>query len=175
VRGTVLVRLPGQRGFTPLEQAESLPVGSLVDTRRGRVRIVSADTPGGGTRSAEFYAGLFRLLQGRRPGAYTEVRLAGRLDCGNARRNRGTAGASARGKRGRLVWGSGKGRHRSTGRNSTASVRGTTWLVWDRCDGSTLTRVKSGRVAVRDFVTKRTVPLKAGQSYVAGPRARARR
>jgi hypothetical protein len=36
----------------------------------------------------------------------------------------------------------------------------------DRCDG-TLTAVKRGRVAVRDFRRKRTVVVRAGKSYLA--------
>jgi len=47
---------------------------------------------------------------------------------------------------------------------------GTTWLVADRCDGSTLTRVRSGKVRVRDFVKHKTVTVRKGHSYVAKPR-----
>jgi hypothetical protein len=45
-------------------------------------------------------------------------------------------------------------------------VRGTTWFVSDRCDG-TLTRVTSGSVAVRDLHTGRTVVVHAGQLHLA--------
>jgi hypothetical protein len=45
-------------------------------------------------------------------------------------------------------------------------VRGTVWEIEDRCDG-TLTRVKRGKVAVRDFRRKKTVIVKAGKSYLA--------
>jgi hypothetical protein len=38
--------------------------------------------------------------------------------------------------------------------------------VEDRCNG-TLTRVKKGKVAVRDFVRKRTVIVRAGKQYLA--------
>ncbi len=41
-------------------------------------------------------------------------------------------------------------------------MRGTWWLVEDRCDG-TLTRVRQGRVDVRDFRLKRTIKLRAGK------------
>jgi len=48
-------------------------------------------------------------------------------------------------------------------------VRGTIWLTRDTCDG-TLTIVKRGVVAVRDQVRKKTVTVKAGQTYFArGP------
>jgi hypothetical protein len=36
----------------------------------------------------------------------------------------------------------------------------------DRCDG-TLTRVRRGRVDVRDFTRRRTIRLRAGRSYLA--------
>jgi len=42
--------------------------------------------------------------------------------------------------------------------------------VTDRCDG-TLTTVRRGRVAVRDFKRRKNVSVRAGKSY----RARARR
>jgi ferric-dicitrate binding protein FerR (iron transport regulator) len=46
------------------------------------------------------------------------------------------------------------------------TVRGTTWYVADRCDG-TLTRVTAGSVAVRDLHRHRTVIVHAGHRYLA--------
>jgi hypothetical protein len=48
-------------------------------------------------------------------------------------------------------------------------VRGTIWLTEDRCDG-TLTRVRRGRVVVRDFELGRKVVLTRGESYLARAR-----
>ena len=62
-----------------------------------------------------------------------------------------------------------RGRYRTRGRHSAATVRGTTWTVEDRCDG-TLTTVKRGSVAVRDFRLKKTITVKAGKSYLAAAR-----
>jgi hypothetical protein len=45
-------------------------------------------------------------------------------------------------------------------------VRGTVWATVDRCDG-TLTRVKEGKVLVRDLRRKRSVLVGAGRSYLA--------
>ena len=59
-----------------------------------------------------------------------------------------------------------KGRFRTRGRHSAATVRGTVWITADRCDG-TLTQVKRGKVAVRDLRRKRTITLTAGKSYLA--------
>ena len=42
VSGTVLVKRPGSRRFVPLSQLVSVPVGSQVDTRKGRVELTSA-------------------------------------------------------------------------------------------------------------------------------------
>jgi hypothetical protein len=67
----------------------------------------------------------------------------------------------------RRLWG--KDRHarfRTTGRDSVAAVRGTVWATTDRCNG-TVTRVKQGKVLVRDLRRKRSVLLRAGESYLA--------
>src|SRR4029079_5259424 len=74
----------------------------------------------------------------------------------------------------RHLWGEGKGAFRTVGRFSSATVRGTTWLTDDRCDG-TLTRVTAGKIGVRDFVLRKTIVLKKGKSYLAKPRAKAAR
>jgi hypothetical protein len=64
------------------------------------------------------------------------------------------------------LWGSGKGKFRTNGKYSSATVRGTIWLVQDRCEG-TFTKVTRGTVQVRDFKRKKTVTVKAGHSYLA--------
>jgi ferric-dicitrate binding protein FerR (iron transport regulator) len=64
------------------------------------------------------------------------------------------------------LWGNGKGKFRTSGKYSSATVRGTIWLVEDRCDG-TLTTVKRGTVRVFDRRRKKTVTVKAPHSYLA--------
>ena len=64
------------------------------------------------------------------------------------------------------MWGDGKGKFRTKGQFSSATVRGTRWVVIDRCDG-TLTRVVRGSVTVRDVVRKKTVVVRAGKQYLA--------
>jgi hypothetical protein len=64
------------------------------------------------------------------------------------------------------LWGSGKGKFRTNGKYSAATVRGTIWLVEDRCEG-TFTKVRRGTVRVRDFRRKKTVTVKAGHTYLA--------
>ena len=63
-------------------------------------------------------------------------------------------------------WGDGKGTFRTKGQYSAATVRGTKWLVQDRCD-STTTKVASGVVSVRDSVKHKTEIVRAGHRYVA--------
>jgi len=115
----------------------------------------------GRKQKAWFYDGLFKFGQsrGRRP--LTTLSLTAKLSCGKSN----SAYTAAKRNRRRL-WGDGKGRFRTKGSFSSATVRGTKWLTEDRCNG-TLTRVKKGTVTVRDFARKRTVILRAGQRYLA--------
>ena len=58
-----------------------------------------------------------------------------------------------------------------TGLRSSATVRGTYWLVEDRCDG-TYTRVRQGTVDVRDFRLRKTDPAAGRQALRATSRRR---
>ena len=66
------------------------------------------------------------------------------------------------------------GRFRTRGRYSAGTVRGTVWDTSDRCDG-TLTVVRRGSVRVQDFSKRRTITVRAGQSYLARATRRRRR
>ena len=77
---------------------------------------------------------------------------------------------SANSKPIRALWGSAHGNFRTTGKYAAATVRGTIWLVEDRCDG-TLTQVVEGVVDVFDVTKRKTVTVNAGSSYLAAPRA----
>jgi CSLREA domain-containing protein len=161
-RGTVKVRLPGSSRFVDLGDALQLPVGTIVDALKGRVTLVAA-----GGQEATFYAGIFKIGQGRGARPLTTLTLVEKLSCP---RGRGASTAAKRKKKRRL-WGNGSGKFRTRGKHSAATVVGTKWLVEDRCT-STLTRVTRGRVKVRDFVKKRTVTVRAGKKYVAKARKR---
>ena len=50
-----------------------------------------------------------------------------------------------------------------------ATVRGTSWLTEVRCEG-TYVEVREGVVDVRDLIRKRTIQVRAGQSYLARAR-----
>jgi uncharacterized repeat protein (TIGR01451 family) len=66
----------------------------------------------------------------------------------------------------RSLWANGHGHYRTKGKYSSATVSGTYWYTRDTCDG-TLTKVKRGRVQVRDFVKNKTVFVTAGHEYFA--------
>jgi DNA-binding beta-propeller fold protein YncE len=164
VSGRIRVRLPGEERFARLEDIEELPIGSTIDARRGRVELTTVRSRRGSLQNGVFYAGVFKVRQRARDRFITELVLRGRIGpC-----PRGSQASIARVSRRRL-WGGGRGRFRSRGRYSSAAVRGTRWLVEDRCDG-TLTRVREGTVTVRDFVRKKKIVLKRGQRYLARPR-----
>jgi hypothetical protein len=160
--GTVKIKRPGKKGFTTLKAGEQIPVGTTVDTTKGRVTLVTA-AKGGGTAQADFYDGVFKIAQAK-GSTLTTLTLVDRLACGA-----GKANAAAKKKRKRRLWGDGAGRFRTKGKHSAATVVGTRWLVEDTCT-TTLTRVARGRVSVRDFAKKKTVIVKAGKKYVARAR-----
>jgi hypothetical protein len=165
VEGRVKVKLPGSRRYVDLSQAQQLPVGTSVDARNGTVELKAAGN--GGT--AKFFDGLFKLsgqTKGRRP--LTTLTLTERLSCPKSAKR---ASAAAAKKKSRKLWGDGKGAFRTKGRHSAATVRGTKWLVTDRCT-TTTTRVTQGAVTVRDFARKRKVVVRAGESYTARAKRR---
>jgi hypothetical protein len=191
VSGQVFVKLPGSgrarqatgpaKGFVPLTGPQQIPVGSQVDTKKGRVALTSAATTAGTkTQSADFYQGIFQVKQAlpkkkpKKPTALTtDLVMKGQIarsQCAPLKGARAAAEAARKKKGPKAVlgklWGSGKGKFRTNGKYSAATVRGTIWLVQDRCDG-TLTKVTRGTVQVRDFRRKKTVTVKAGHTYLA--------
>jgi hypothetical protein len=188
VSGKVLVRLPltakaGEKK-SDLDRVDGLtqglPVGSKVDTRRGTINMKSVRGGRGSKyQSGKFSGSVFTVVQqGRGRGrGLTTLRLkpADRRRCiVGSSASRSSAGgpvantSARRRRRGllRRLRGRGNGKFRTRGRYSSASVIGTVWETLDLCEG-TLVRVKEGRVKVRDFKKKKTVHVKAGQSYLA--------
>jgi hypothetical protein len=160
--GSVVVRLPGAASPVALHAVTSVPVGTMVDTRNGAVTLTTA-LPGGATQGATVHGGLFQVRQSASGHGMTELVLRGRKpSCATAR------AAAVTGRRPpRQLWASDhNGRFRTRGSNAVATVRGTSWYMADRCDG-TYTRVKHGSVKVRELHTGRTVVLHAGQSHLA--------
>ena len=170
-RGAVRVRRPGHSTFVPLESGSELPIGAEVDARRGGVTLTAA-LPSGETQTGRFGGGRFVIRQTER--GRVDLHLRGRA-CPRRSVAHGSAVAQASRKRRRSrsrrrLWGRDKGgRFRTHGRHSHATVRGTRWVVADRCDG-TLTRVTEGSVVVRDKVRRKRVIVRVGERYLARPR-----
>ena len=162
--GTVLVQVPGATHPAALADSVSVPVGSLLDARAGTVKLGAA-LPGGTSQTGTFHGGRFEVRQPTGGHGMTELVLRGALPTcptGGAR-----AAAVTHRRPPRSLWGhDSHGHFRTRASNSVITVRGTTWFVSDRCEG-TLTRVTSGSVAVRDLHTGRTVVVRAGQRYLA--------
>ncbi len=197
VSGSVFFRLPpaggprsgpgarssqAARRARPLRGAALLPVGTVLDTTAGRVAVTSHQTTTGGRKnvqSSNFYAGIFQIRQRRARNAVADITLrspsAAVYDrvCGTgASASRAPSAGAAQRRSSRVVsrlWGNGRGRFRTRGRHSAATVRGTIWLTQNRCDG-TRTEVRQGSVRVRDNAARRTVTVRAGGSYLARAR-----
>ena len=118
-------------------------------------------------RSRWFYDGVFKVGQTRASSRSPNLTLAEPLELpeGASGRRRGGQEEEAR-----KLWGEGTGNVPHHGQFSSATVRGTRWLVIDRC-GGTLTRVTEGTVAVRDFVKRKTRP-RQGRQAVPGAQAK---
>jgi len=162
--GTVVLRLPDATSRVPLDGASSIPVGAILDTRKGVVDLTTA-LPGGATQDATVHGGLFQVRQAASGNGMTELVLRGpKPSCA---KGKARAAATSGRRPPRRLWASDyHGRFRTRGSNAVATVRGTSWFMSDRC-GGTYTRVKQGTVAVRELRTGRTIVLKAGQSHLA--------
>jgi hypothetical protein len=185
VSGDVFVKLPAgaaraaqakaPTGFVRLQGAETIPVGSTLDTAKGRVRLRTASDTRKHVQTADFFRGRFVVRQVRKPRGkarkrstklITELRLNGSSFSKACRAGKASISAKRSKKRVRRLFGDGKGSFRTRGRNAAATVRGTRWGVQDRCDG-TLVAVQRGRVEVRDLVKHKTVFVRAGHTYLA--------
>jgi hypothetical protein len=169
--GTVLVQAPGGQ-FVPLAGTQSIPVGSLVDTTKGVVRLTAAASGAKKTRTGSFGGGVFRFTQKREKVGRKRL-LTARLGLrgGNfgACKTRSAEGGVARRRVVRYLKAKASGRFSVIGKYSKGVERGTRWTTSDTC-GGTLTKVQQGKVEVFDFGKRKTVVVKAGRSYLARPR-----
>jgi hypothetical protein len=173
-KGTVLVKLPAgsggagkASGFVPLAAAGGqIPIGSTLDTTRGTVLLSSAVDASGKAQDGHFSQGLFTVLQSRKNPLTTLAMTGSGLNACSRLPRGGAPKAVAARKRSRSLFSNVKGHFRTRGRNSTATVRGTRYLVKDTCKG-TLTKVQAGTVMVRDLTLRRNEVVKAGHSYLA--------
>ncbi len=164
--GKVLVKTPGTKNFVLIDDGQQVPVGTIVDVRKGRVTLIAADGKGG-LANAVFYGGMFKLGQTKAKVPVTVLSLVEKLTGCKAK---GKASIAKKKKvKKRRLWGDGKGKFQTKGKHSAATVVGTKWMVEDRCT-STLTRVARGKVKVKDFGKHKTVLVKAGKKYIARAR-----
>jgi hypothetical protein len=163
--------------FIPLTEARQIPFGSTLDTSAGVVKVTTATTASskGKVQFGDFGAGLFKLLQTRKQKGLTELNIvdnhpARQLCATVGKGKKASIAARAAGHPSQKVLGrltaNSHGHFVGRGQYSSATVRGTTWGVQNRCDG-TLTRVVRGTLSVRDFRKRRTITLFTGQTYLA--------
>ncbi len=191
--GTIRIRRPGTKAFVLLDDAESIALGTEVDSRKGTVAIFFVTTKAGKTASASIGQGRVLVTQppeidrGQRPGRLT---LSGPLAGCKAKRISGRSRAVRRAAgsvvahaartdappAGRRIKVRAKGRIKTQGRYGSAIVRGTRWIMVDRCASNpspgTFVSVQEGVVAVRDFRLRKTINVHRGERYLARPRRR---
>jgi Thrombospondin type 3 repeat len=194
VRGEVFVKLPGAAraardgggrtaraaredpGFVPLKGVASLPVGSVVDARKGSLQLQSAANSRAAadrrrtTQQARLAAGIFRIRQARlRRKRELSRRIPTDLQLVSAATAERACARSTRKRPLRAIVRSltisGKGFYRALGGASVATSQNGTWITTDRCDG-TLTEVGRGKVRVRDPRRHRTVTVRAGRGFL---------
>jgi hypothetical protein len=166
-------------GFVPLKGAVNVPIGATVDAKKGTLAVTAAANRLGKTQTSNFYAGIFQVkqtLSKKKPVAKSSTLTTDLILKGASPSTCKSRAAAARISKKKSkkpskkvlgdLWGDGKGKYRTVGKHSAATVRGTKWLTRDRCDG-TLTKVVRGIVSVRDFTRKKTIKVRAGHSYLA--------
>jgi hypothetical protein len=181
VSGNVRVRLPGTSTYLPLGPEVQIPLGSVVDTRSGTVRLFASSTASAGrvpagmgperaaggddVASGVFKGGVFRVGQLPSAGVLTYLTILG----GDFSRCRRSGDLPPRGAV-RKLSGEADGEFRTRGRFAFATATTltilTSWTTVDQCNG-TLTKVADGEITVRDLVRRRTVHLDAGERYLA--------
>ena len=161
--------------FVPLKGVASLPVGAIVDSRKGRLQVTAAAEFGraGTDQQATVAAGIFQIRQQRarrrrhRRPATTDLVLmtpkgAARGCAANPRRPPRQVVRT-------LSASTSKGLFRTFGGASVTTVRKGRWRTSDQCIG-TLTEVGSGRAVVFNRVTGHLVTVRAGQGLLVHSR-----
>jgi hypothetical protein len=194
VSGTVYVKLPASTpaysadatvaaatkglGFVPLTVARQLPVGTMVDARRGTLDMFAAGVPGGKLQSARMAGAVFSVAQGAKgptkalttlslledafPGAPSFKRTCGAHASADVAFTDPIATIAVNRRVLQTLRVRAAGRFRTRGRFAAATVRGTGWDMIDRCDG-TLTVVHKGTVVVTNFRNVKAISVQAGK------------
>jgi len=188
VSGLVLVKVNGQ--FIPLTELTQIPKNTVINALHGTLSLTSAagspspahDAAAKGkkhktkTQQGTFGGAIFKISQttaGAGRGLVTlaivENAFKGAPSYAICKAHKALEATAASSKTLQLLHASAKGKFRTKGRYSAATVLGTKWTVADRCDG-TLTHDITDSVKVTDFVHHKTIVLHAGQSYLAKAR-----
>ena len=117
-------------------------MGAELDATNGHVRVRTAAGTGKPLNDGIFWAGRFVISQPAGARGFTNLKLTGG-DFGACASSAVASGASSPAQR--KLWGKGDGKFNTKGTHGSASVRGTKWLMEDRCD-TTRTAVKEGVV-----------------------------
>jgi hypothetical protein len=153
--GKLFVKQPGSVRFVAINARSKVPLGTIVDARKGHVRLTSAADGAGATQSAIFNGGMFRVGQSTLAAGklLTKLTLVEKLTCSSHPRTR-------------RLRGEGKGNFQTIGKYASATVTGTIWTMKDTCT-TTTTVVARGTVTVDDEVKHQTTTVEAGHKYVA--------
>lgn len=118
--GVDLIRKPGSKHSEPLAAADSLPVGSVIDARKGTVQLAAEgaqDKP----QSVEAWGAVFALAQKRTGSRIVTLKLKPTRGCGRR--------AQSSKRRPNRLWAHAHGRFRTRGHGSSATVRGTSQVA----------------------------------------------
>jgi hypothetical protein len=173
--GTVKFKPPGAKNFSPLVGVTVIPVGSIINTRRGTILLTAATGELGNRdpdNSMEFFDGLFKIKQGAATDAPAIAKLMGKLSCGDGGKKSMASASSgpqavAAGRRKRRLWGRGSGSYGTAGGGGTGSVVGTTWLTKETCNGTFFKVTEGVGIVVDAKGKKKDVFLEPGETYFA--------
>jgi hypothetical protein len=171
VSGSVLVKVPGKGGFTPVVKGTLVPPGTVVDATKGTISLVAASDARGTKPPTQISvaAAIFRLEQRLASDGHTEVSdLVIQTPKGLAHACTPRKGvkrsrhATIRRIRAKVA----KGVVRTLAAAAVLTTRNASFAMRDRCDG-TSTRLVRGKGTVFDRANGRRARLRAHQAYVA--------
>jgi hypothetical protein len=169
--GTILVELPGTDVFVLLPEGETIPFGSIIDARRGRVEI-TVTLPNGTTETGVFYDGEFKFTQSASGRVFLTLTGGSFAGCPSSTTHgpRSEATSASKKKKPKTVvrqlWGSAHGDFTTKGRYGSAAVSGTIWLTRDLCEGTYFKVTKDTIVVTAFAFPHKHHHLKQGQSFV---------
>jgi hypothetical protein len=176
---------PPEQGYVPLTELRDVPVGAIVDALHGTLSVIAADPRSRRTMAVRLTGAIFIITQEKRgsvPGLTTFTLVEGafpgapsyaacRVKTAVGTRSAGRVPERVRKKLSAKILQTlhahdNHGSFRTSGKYSSATVRGTTWETIERCDG-TETAVQQGEVVVEVFHPEKFVLLSAHHTYLA--------